>query len=58
MKRKGFTQSIKDGKGVEYYLPHAEYNREANVTCDDVLKDAKETAASVSDDFCVLVTES
>lgn len=57
-KRKGFTQTITDKKGVEYYLPHAEYNNEANVTRDEVLEDAKEAAASVWDDFCVLVTES
>ncbi len=58
MKRKGFTQTIKADDGVEYYLPHAEYNREANVTGDEVLQDAREAAASVWDDFCVLVTES
>ena len=58
MKRKGFIQTITNGDGVEYHLPHAEYNHEANVTRDQVLKDAKEAAASVWDDFCVLVTES
>jgi hypothetical protein len=58
MKGKGFTQAIKNGDGVEYSLPHAEYNREANVTRDQVLKDAKEAAAPVWDHFCVLVTES
>src|SRR5436189_153800 len=30
MKRKEFTQTIKDNGGIEYELPHAEYNRGEN----------------------------
>jgi hypothetical protein len=57
MKGKGFTQTIKGSGGIEYELPHAEYNREASVTRDQVLKDAKAAAAPVWDHFCILVTE-
>lgn len=58
MRGKGFSQTIKDSDGIEYHLPHAEYNREANLSRDEVLKAAKQAAAPVWDHFCILVTES
>jgi len=47
MRKKNFTQIITSDDGVEHHLPHAEYNREANLTIDQVLNAAKEAAASV-----------
>jgi hypothetical protein len=48
MKRKGFTRIIASDDGKKYWLPHAEYNREATVTRDQVLTDAKAAAATIS----------
>jgi len=42
MRKKNFTQIITSDDGVEHHLPHAEYNREANLTIDQVLNAAKE----------------
>jgi hypothetical protein len=58
MRNRNFAQTITSGEGVEYHLPHAEYNRDASLTIDQVLNSAKEAAASVWDDFSILVTES
>lgn len=58
MRRQGFTQTITDGDGVEYELPHAEYNREGSLTTSQVLDEAKAAAGSVWSDFRILVTES
>jgi hypothetical protein len=58
MRKKNFTQTITSGDGIEYHLPHAEYNRETNLDLTQVLASAKEAAASVWDDFSILVTES
>jgi hypothetical protein len=58
MRRKSFSQAITSDEGVEYHLPHAEYDREANMTRSQVLAAAKEAATPVWDDFSVLVTES
>jgi hypothetical protein len=57
MKRKGFSRIIASDKGT-YWLPHAEYNREANITRDKVLEDARAAAGTISSDYQVLVTES
>jgi hypothetical protein len=58
MRGKGFSQTITDNDGVSYHLPHAEYNREGEITRSQVLAAAKQAAASVWADFSVLVTES
>lgn len=58
MKRRGFTRIIESDDGKLYWLPHAEYNREGEMTRATVLDDAKAAAATISRDFEVLVTES
>jgi hypothetical protein len=58
MARQGFTQTIADSDGVEYELPHAEYNREGSLTRGQVLNEAKAAAGSVWSDYRVLITES
>jgi hypothetical protein len=58
MKANGFSQTITDTAGAEYSLPHAEYNRDAELTRDDVLKSAKQAAGLIWNDFSILVTES
>jgi hypothetical protein len=58
MRKEHFTQTITSSDGIEYHLPHAEYNRETNLTLEQVLESAKKAAASVWTDFSVLVTES
>lgn len=58
MKRRGFTRIIVSDTGSRYWLPHAEYNREGDVTRASVLADAKSAAMTVSAGFQVLVTES
>jgi hypothetical protein len=58
MKRQGFTRIIENDEGKKYWLPHAEYNREASVNRSVVLEDAKAAAATISKDYELLVTES
>lgn len=58
MRRKNFTQTVTSNDGIEYHLPHAEYNRETNLAIGQVLDAAEEAATSVWDDFSILVTES
>src|SRR5690348_15039427 len=57
MRQKGFSRLITGSDGKVYHLPHAEYNRVAEVTLDTVLADARVAAATVSDDYQVLITE-
>jgi hypothetical protein len=58
MKRRGFSRVIKSDDGEYYWLPNAEYDRQANVARSQVLADAKAAADSVSSSTEILVTES
>lgn len=58
MAAKGFIRTITSDDGDTYRLPPAEYNREANVSRNQVLEDAKIAAARTGRDYAVLVTES
>ncbi len=57
MSAKGFSRFIQGSDGETYHLPHAEYNRAVNVTIEQVRNDAVAAAATVSNDYQVLVTE-
>jgi hypothetical protein len=57
MKAEGFTRTISNGN-QEYYLPTAEYNREAALDKSQVLASAKRAAANTHKKYAVLVTES
>jgi hypothetical protein len=57
MKRRGFSRVIKSDDGAYYWLPSAEYNRQGNVTLQQVLNDAKTAANSVKTPNEVLVTD-
>jgi hypothetical protein len=58
MERRGFSRHISSDDGKTYKLPTAEYNRDANVTRDQVLEAAKAAATETGKTFAVLVTES
>ena len=58
MQGKGFSRTIKDGDGIEYHLPTAEYNFSGSGTAQQVLNSAKEAAQTTDYDFEILVTES
>lgn len=58
MKNEGFTRTITSGDGIEYHLPTAEYNYEANITRDGVFKKAKSAAGKTGKNYSLLVTES
>ncbi|MGA2617112.1 MAG: hypothetical protein ABSF26_05835 [Thermoguttaceae bacterium] len=57
MKRRGFTRVIESSEHKSYWLPHGDYYREASVSHDQVLADAKAAAAAVSTDYEVIVSE-
>jgi hypothetical protein len=57
MKKRGFSRLIEGSDSKKYWLPHGEYNREGSVTRDKVREDAKAAAATVSNDYDVLVSE-
>jgi hypothetical protein len=57
MKSKGFSRFITSDDGKKYHLPSAEYNREGDVTRQQVLDDAKAAAKSVWNSVQVIVTE-
>lgn len=57
MKQRGFSRVIASAEPKWYWLPHGEYYREADVTRDQVLADAKAAAATVSTDSEALVSE-
>lgn len=57
MKNKGFSRVIQSDDGDYYWLPNAEYYREADVTAQQVLSDAKAAANSAKSPNEVLVTE-
>lgn len=56
MREEGFTRTI-EGDGKKYRLPPAEYNRVADLTCDDVRSAAARAARRTGRDYGVLVTE-
>ena len=58
MEAKGFSRLITSGDGISYHLPWAEYNREADLTKEAILKAAKVAAAQTQKKFGILVTES
>jgi hypothetical protein len=57
MKKRGFSRIIQSDQGQAYWLPHGEYNRVGDATRGTVRDDAKAAAASVSNDYQVLVAE-
>jgi hypothetical protein len=57
MKVRGLSRIISGSDDKHYWLPHAEYNRIAEVTKDQVLNDAKAAASTVSNDYEIVVTE-
>jgi len=58
MRAEGFTRTIKfEGDETVWQLPHAEYNRDANLSTDAVRDSAKRAAATMWDDFAILVTK-
>jgi len=57
MKRQGFSRFVRADNGKTYHLPHAEYDRTANLTITQISEDAKLAAQTVWDDFQILVTE-
>jgi hypothetical protein len=59
MEAEGFSRTIKNSDtGVEYRLPHAEYNFVGSYTRSQVLEKAKRAAAKTGNEFSILVTES
>jgi hypothetical protein len=58
MEEKNFSRIITDTKGKRYQLPPAEYNRDATITKETVLEDAKVAAKKIWSDYSILVTES
>jgi hypothetical protein len=56
MRNKGFSRFISSEEKV-YHMPHAEYNREADVTIQVVRDDANTAVLSVWKNVQVLVTE-
>jgi hypothetical protein len=58
MKKKGFLQIITGRDGMEYQLPHAEYNCESDLPIQQVRDAAREAAKSVWPDVDILVTQS
>jgi hypothetical protein len=58
MKKEGFYQTISfEGDSTQWHLPHAEYNRNADLETDEVRDSAKKAAASVWTSFGLLVTK-
>jgi hypothetical protein len=58
MERRGFSRQITADDGKTYHLPTAEYNRDGNLTREQVLESGKVAAAETGKTFAVLVTES
>lgn len=57
MMQKGFSRFIKADTGNVYRLPHAEYNRQADISIEQVREDAKAAAQSFWNSVQILVTE-
>jgi hypothetical protein len=58
MKRQGFSRVIKGDDGNHYWLPNAEYERQANLTRAQILAVAKAAADTIGPSHEILVTES
>lgn len=58
MEREGFSRTIVSGDGTTYHLPTAEYDRQGNLTRDEVLESAKRSANKTGCSYAVLVTQS
>lgn len=58
MGKEGFSKTIVSSDGITYHLPTAEYDREGNLTRDQVLESAKRAANKTGCTHGVLVTES
>lgn len=58
MRAEGFSRLIGDREGKKYRLPTAEYNRDAELTKQQVLNSAKRAAAKTSRSASIIVTES
>ena len=58
MEGEGFTRTIVSGDGIRYHLPTAEYDRQGNLTRDQVLESAQKAANKTGCKYAVLVTES
>lgn len=58
MENEGFSKTIKNENGTEYYLPNAEYNKEGDFERDVVLNSAKKACNKVGEKYSILVTES
>jgi hypothetical protein len=57
MKTRGFSRIILGDGDKQYWLPHAEYNQVTEMSRDQVLKEAKAAASTVTSDYQILVTE-
>jgi hypothetical protein len=58
MENRGFSRTITNDEGEEYYLPPAEYNREGSFTLDQTADAARAAAVATGKENRVLVTES
>jgi hypothetical protein len=58
MEGEGFSRTIKDGQGMVYHLPTAEYNFIGALSRDQIYEKAKHAAAKAGKKYSLLVTES
>jgi photosystem II stability/assembly factor-like uncharacterized protein len=58
MEIRGFSRYITSDDGTTYHLPTAEYNREGNLTRQQVLDSAKIAANTTGKKYAILMTES
>jgi len=58
MAKEGFFRTISfQGDNTKWQLPHAEYNRDGDLTADAVRDSARRVAARAWDAFAILVTK-
>jgi len=57
MRARGFTQTVVAPNGKSFYLPHAEYDLNGNLTVDQVLEMARAAANATWPSHLVLVTK-
>lgn len=57
MEAEGFSRVIQGSNGVWYQLPTAEYNRESNLTIEQIRESARRAANSTGRNNDVLVSE-
>ena len=58
MKEEGFSRFIISSEGAKKRLPTAEYNREGDLTIEQVFDSAERAATSTNKKFAILVTQS